>query len=126
MVINKIDVKTLEGTSIFEELGFKEKIEVSAEHNIGIDQLKELGAKDFYWRDLEGLEVVDTKGEILGSISHLIETGANDVMVVKLPAEKAKGQKIKEMMIPYLMDSVVKTVDLEANQMMVDWDDDYI
>ena len=42
MVINKIDVKTLEGTSIFEELGFKEKIEVSAEHNIGIDQLKEL------------------------------------------------------------------------------------
>lgn len=42
MVINKIDVKTLEGTSIFEELGFKEKIEVSAEHNMGIDQLKEL------------------------------------------------------------------------------------
>ena len=42
MVINKIDVKTLEGTSIFEELGFKEKIEVSAEHNMGIDELKEL------------------------------------------------------------------------------------
>ena len=42
MVINKIDVKTIEGTSIFEELGFKEKIEVSAEHNLGIDQLKKL------------------------------------------------------------------------------------
>ncbi|RPG42791.1 MAG: ribosome biogenesis GTPase Der [Gammaproteobacteria bacterium TMED112] len=42
MVINKIDVKTLEGTSIFEELGFREKIEVSAEHNLGIDKLKKL------------------------------------------------------------------------------------
>jgi GTP-binding protein len=42
MVINKIDVKTIEGTSIFEELGFKEKIEVSAEHNLGIDQLKKI------------------------------------------------------------------------------------
>ena len=42
MVINKIDVKTIEGTSIFEELGFKEKIEVSAEHNLGVDQLKKI------------------------------------------------------------------------------------
>ena len=42
MVINKIDVKTSEGTAIFEELGFKEKAEVSAEHNLGIDQLKTL------------------------------------------------------------------------------------
>ena len=42
MVINKIDVKTSEGTTIFEELGFKEKVEVSAEHNMGIDQLKKL------------------------------------------------------------------------------------
>ena len=42
MVINKIDVKTSEGTAIFEELGFKEKVEVSAEHNLGIEQLKTL------------------------------------------------------------------------------------
>ena len=42
MVINKIDVKTQEGTTIFEELGFKEKVEVSAEHNMGIDQLKKV------------------------------------------------------------------------------------
>lgn len=93
---------------------------------INAAQLKTLGAKDYYWRDLEGLEVIDTSGEVLGKISHMIETGANDVMVVKLPKHKAQGQKIKEMMIPYLMDSVVKAVDLEANQMIVDWDDDYL
>lgn len=95
---------------------------------IAIDpsQLKTLGAKDFYWRDLEGLNVIDTHGEMLGRVSHMIETGANDVMVVKLPKDKAQGQKIKEMMIPYLMDSVVKAVDLDANQITVDWDDDYL
>lgn len=89
-------------------------------------QLKKLGSKDFYWRDLEGLDVIDIQGQLLGQVSHLIETGANDVMVVTLPAEKAKGQKVKEMMIPYLMDSVIKKVDLEANLIEVDWNDEYL
>ena len=42
LVINKIDVKTDEGTSIFDEFGFNEKIEVSSEHNINITDLKNL------------------------------------------------------------------------------------
>ena len=42
LVINKIDVKTIEGTSIFDEFGFNEKIEVSSEHNINIADLKNL------------------------------------------------------------------------------------
>tara|TARA_B100002052_G_scaffold80030_1_gene73059 strand:- start:1575 stop:2882 length:1308 start_codon:yes stop_codon:yes gene_type:complete len=42
LVVNKIDVKTDEGTQIFHELGFKTKIEISAEHNLNIDGLKEL------------------------------------------------------------------------------------
>ena len=46
LVVNKIDVKTDEGTQIFHELGFKTKIEISAEHNLNIDELKELIFKD--------------------------------------------------------------------------------
>lgn len=42
LVINKIDVKTIEGTSIFDEFGFNEKIEVSSEHNLNIADLKNL------------------------------------------------------------------------------------
>ena len=42
LVINKIDVKTVEGTSIFDEFGFDEKIEVSSEHNLNISELKNL------------------------------------------------------------------------------------
>ena len=89
-------------------------------------QLKTLNANEYYWRDLEGLEVINTKGQHLGTVSHLIETGANDVLVVNLTPELAEGQKIKEMMIPYLLESVVKNVDLAANKLEVEWDDEYL
>lgn len=93
---------------------------------INSNQLKALGEKDYYWRDLEGLDVVNTQGQSLGKVSHLIETGANDVLVVDLPPELiVEGEKIKEMMIPYIMDSVIKKVDLEANLIEVDWDNEY-
>jgi len=52
----------------------------------------------------------------LGVISHLFDTGANDVMVVK-------GER--ERLIPYLWKQVVKQVDLEAGRMLVDWDPDF-
>jgi len=93
---------------------------------IGIEasQLKKLDGDDFYWRDLEGLEVYDLQGKHLGRVSHLIETGANDVLVLKTPAQP--GKKTGEMMIPYLYESVVKKVDLDAGRIDVDWDDDYL
>lgn len=89
-------------------------------------QLQTLESEDFYWRDLEGLAVYNLAGEYLGVVSHLIETGANDVLVVDLPKEVAQGQKIKEMMIPYLMGDVIKKVDLTARRMDVDWDNEYL
>ncbi len=46
LVVNKIDVKTDEGTEIFHELGFTTKIEISAEHNLYIDDLKKIIFKD--------------------------------------------------------------------------------
>ncbi|MGX5173492.1 ribosome maturation factor RimM [Aliikangiella sp. IMCC44653] len=88
-------------------------------------QMQPLADNEFYWRDLEGLQVIDTQGETLGIVSHLIETGANDVLVVKLSAEKAAGSKEKEMMIPYIPESVIKKVDLNAQTIEVDWDNDY-
>lgn len=87
-------------------------------------QLKKLGEDEFYWRDLEGLEVINLQGEVIGKVSHLIETGANDVLVIKTP--KVAGEKSKEMMIPYIPEQVIKRVDLDANQVEVDWDDEYL
>ncbi len=118
----KTIVAQLEGVTCREEA----RELIGTEIAIQPSQLKKLASSDFYWRDLEGLSVVNLDNKVVGSVSHLIETGANDVMVVKLSAEQIEQRKIKEMMIPYLIDSVIKKVDLDEKVIQVDWDDDYI
>ena len=75
-----------------------------------------VGAREFYWADLEGLKVTNLEGVELGAISHLFETGANDVMVV------TDGER--ERLIPFTKDAV-KKVDLESRMMQVDWDPEF-
>jgi 16S rRNA processing protein RimM len=82
------------------------------------DVLPALDAGEFYWADLEGIEVFTLEGNRLGTIDHLFPTGANDVIVVK---DKGKS----ECLIPYLMDKVIKEIDLDNNKMIVDWDTDF-
>lgn len=95
--------------------------------DIAIDesQLKKLDDNDFYWRELQDLTVINLDGIEYGKVSSMMATGANDVMVVKLTAVLAKEKEIKETLIPYLMDSVVKKVDTLEGTIKVDWDDDF-
>ena len=72
---------------------------------------------EYYWVDLEGVEVVTTLGVALGRISHLFATGANDVVVVR------DGER--ERLVPYVMGSYVRSVDLSAGRMVVDWDPEF-
>ncbi len=73
-------------------------------------------AKDeYYWSDLIGLEVVNLQGESLGKVSGLLETGANDVLVVK-------GEQ--ERLIPFIAQYVIE-VDIGGGQVRVDWGLDY-
>lgn len=76
-------------------------------------QLPELKTHEYYWSDLEGLTVINHDGAILGKIIYLIETGANDVIVVKGTHDIA---------IPYLPGSVVLGIDMEKREMYVNWD----
>ena len=46
----------------------------------------------------------------------MMETGANDVMVV---------QGDRERLIPYVMGEVILSIDLEKQRIIVDWDKDY-
>lgn len=79
------------------------------------DVMPEPEADEFYWTDLLGLEVVNTEGELLGKIEGLLETGANDVLVINGGRER---------LIPYIA-SVVVAVDLPNRRMVVDWGVDY-
>ena len=86
------------------------------------DQLQALGKDEFYWRDLIGLRVINKEGVELGTVRRLMETGANDVLVVS-GGERDVVQK--EHLIPWAPGLVVFDVDLELGQMCVDWDEDF-
>jgi 16S rRNA processing protein RimM len=55
-------------------------------------------------------------GTDLGTIRHMLATGANDVMVV---------QGERERLIPFVHGNYVKQVDLEKGLVTVDWDPDF-
>jgi 16S rRNA processing protein RimM len=93
---------------------------VSSEISIKESVLPELPEGEFYWRDLIGMSVVTEQGYSLGEVTDLMETGANDVLVVK--ANRNDGFGKKERLIPYLFEQVVKTVDAKNKQITVDWD----
>lgn len=78
-------------------------------------ELPALAPGTYYWSQLEGLKVVNADGIELGLVSHLIDTGANDVLVVT-------GER--ERLIPYI-ETVVRAVDLATGVMRVDWDADF-
>ena len=77
---------------------------------------------EYYWHQLEGLDVFTTEDECLGKVHHLIETGSNDVLVVR--ATDASIDQ-RERLIPYLPDDVVREVDLSAGRLVVDWDPEF-
>lgn len=80
------------------------------------DALPPTAEGEYYWADLIGLAVVNLQDEPLGTVSSLLETGANDVLVVQDGAT--------ERLLPYV-DAVVQSVDLAARRIVVDWGLDY-
>ncbi|WP_456446527.1 ribosome maturation factor RimM [Thiolapillus sp.] len=75
-----------------------------------------LADDEFYWADLEGLQVVTLEGVELGRVSWLMETGANDVLVV---------QGERERLLPWIWEQVIRDVDLKAGRILVDWDPEF-
>jgi 16S rRNA processing protein RimM len=80
------------------------------------EQLPEAQDNEFYWVDLEGLRVINRGGIFLGVVESIMETGANDVLVV---------QGNKERLIPCVMDEFVLDINLDAGTLTVDWDPDF-
>lgn len=88
-------------------------------------QLVELAEGEYYWSQLIGLRVVSQFGGVeqdLGVVHSLLETGSNDVLVVR-------GDEISidqgERLIPYLPGQFVLAVSLELGNIRVDWDPEF-
>lgn len=88
------------------------------EQEIAVDRgrLPPPSADEWYWTDLEGLEVWNREGVCLGSVDHLFSTGVNDVLVVS-------GER--ERLLPFAWGDVIQSVDLEVGRIEVDWDPDF-
>lgn len=80
------------------------------------NELPEPSEGEYYWSDLVGLEVSNVAGESLGKVVELLQTGANDVLVVR------DGQT--ERLLPFVA-SVVLDVDMPTGRIQVDWGLDY-
>ena len=93
---------------------------VGSEIFVSEEALSDLPDGEFYWRDLIGMAVVTDKGYDLGQVSDIMETGANDVLVVKANLKDGFGKK--ERLIPYLVDQVILSISIEDKQICVDWD----
>ena len=92
------------------------------------DQLEALTDKnEYYWRDLMGLRVINQQNIELGVITNILETGANDVLVVTSEEVAETGHKAgnKEHLIPWTMQQAIIAVDLEHGVISVDWDPDF-
>ena len=109
-------------------------------HSIWVKQadLPALPTGQFYWQQLIGLRVSNTMSQDLGTIESVLETGANDVLVIKAAesdllaegshiqaAEGSQVAQVAEILVPYA-DEIIQEIDIEQGTMIVDWDPSYL
>lgn len=83
---------------------------------IAAEQLPKTSEGEYYWSDLVGMKVETEQGVYLGVVDSLLETGANDVLIVKGERERA---------IPFIQGQTIKNIDLELASLVVDWDPEF-
>lgn len=87
---------------------------------VSASQLPSLSNGSYYWKDLMGCQVVNIDGYKIGEIIYLMETGSNDVLVVKSNMKDDFG--MQERLIPLIEGQVIKNVDITKRIIEVDWD----
>lgn len=87
----------------------------NAELGVDKEKLPPAGDNEFYWSDLEGLNVVNKDNQVLGTVERVFSNGANDVLVV---------MGAKKHLLPYVS-HVILSVNLAEKRITVDWDPDF-
>ena len=87
--------------------------------------LPDLEEGEFYWDDLVGCTVRTSDGEgnliDLGTVNYLLETGANDVLVVRASETSIDD---RERLVPYIEENMILKVDLAEAVIDVKWHPD--
>jgi 16S rRNA processing protein RimM len=96
------------------------------QQDIRVDKtlLPDLSKEDFYWHQLEGLAVTshfEGREIRLGLVKSLLETGANDVLVIEGDSESVDRE---ERLIPYA-EQFISKIDLQRGMIDVIWDPDF-
>ncbi len=86
----------------------------------------ELPEDEYYWTDLIGLDAVNLQGEALGKVTDMMHNGAQSILrITPVPdPNAAPDAKAPERLVPFV-DQYVKTVDLQAKLITLDWGLDY-
>ena len=115
----RLDVEDIQVTKSikikFKNFSLREDSDEYIGQNLYIDreQLVELDDNQYYWNDLIGLDVYLEEGEQIGVVKDIIETGSNDVLVIK-------GSKGEEILIPYVFGESIKKVILNEKKIIID------
>lgn len=95
--------------------GYSDRDEIGQFRNqlvyIRVDDIPPLSAGEYYHHQVLGLRVIDASGSDLGIVTDILETGANDVLVITT-------NRGKQILIPFI-DTVVLEVDLVKNVIQV-------
>lgn len=91
---------------------------IGAEIQVPREAFPEPGEGQYYWADLVGLKVRNLEAVELGEVTSLMNNGAQDVLVIR-------GADATERLIPFVHGPIVRSVDLAAGLIMVDWQLDY-
>lgn len=97
----------------FEGISSREAVEILRNQDVFVraDDRPPLPEGEYYQHQLIGLQVVTEEGEILGTLAEILETGANDVYVVR-------RESAKDLLLPAI-DEVVLAIDLEEGEILV-------
>lgn len=104
----QFDLLSFEG---LEDINLVEDLK-QADLKISADQQDELTEGQYYYHEIIGLDVFDLEGNELGQISEIMQSGANDVWIIK------RKQKAN-LLIPAIKD-VVKEIQIEDHKVIID------
>ncbi len=99
---------------------------IGAELAVQRSEFKATSKDEYYWTDLIGLKVFNLEEIELGLVTRLIETAANDVLVIQPQKNDNSVKEAKsELLIPFVMQHYIKNIDLDAGSILVDWSIDW-